>query len=177
MIYVPLGMRCNTAHIIRYKLKLINQTTPFDWCQMTANSMAEWIDKRPDRKFIKKYFSKFTENKNQIGDWFPHEKFWDDQLIDKYLRRSDRFHDILSSEEDKTFIVTHGQPSDISTMYPALLNTCNGNIKFMTFNVGQSLDPQIQVNIDIKLEPSFDNEWILWDNKVISILRSIIPQK
>jgi len=79
MIYIPLGMRCNTAAILRYYLGMIKISLPFDWTQMTAPSMVQWIINRPDKYFLEKYFEGFTNNKNELGDWFPHETFWNEK--------------------------------------------------------------------------------------------------
>lgn len=164
-------MRCSSAEVIRYSLKKIDISLPFDWCQMKATSMAKWIRSIPDEDFIKKYFSEFKENKNEEGDWFPHET-WDKTLVEKYIRRSDRLHNILTSSEDKTFyIVTGIQDSsggpDIITLYNALKDVSSGDIKIVTVNFDQVLDETVQTCLFVKLDTAMGEPgWDLWKNDI-----------
>jgi len=171
MLYIPLGMRCSTASIVRYQLNLIDVSLPFDWCQMTSESIAKWITIGPDKDFIKEFFSTVNNGRNIIGDWFPHEQFWDDRLIDKYLRRSIRLHDFLKSDDDKTFFIMCGSVTDVDNIYSVLAEKCNSRMKIITVNMGKSLNENIeQHDIFIPLQ----NGWDLWETEVISSLKNIL---
>lgn len=174
MIYIPLGMRCSTTIIVRYELGLINVSLPFDWCQMTAESMARWMDKKLTKEFLEDFFKEFVDKKNELGDWFPHETFWDERLITKYLRRSERFDNFLSMDEDKTFFIMCGKPSDLELFYPIIKRRSKGNIKFITVNVGQALDENIQTDLTVELDGTIEDGWSIWDKDVVSKLKTLL---
>ena len=123
---ISLGMRCNSAGIIRDVLKIERPTMVFDWVQLSSQTMLEIIDLEiPNiNNYMNQYFSQgFNESKrNKIrGDWFPHDFPNDINFIkERYIRRTKRFHESLASDEYKVFITHFGVnpiESNIEIMY------------------------------------------------------------
>jgi hypothetical protein len=171
MLYVPLGMRCSTASIVRSRAKLVGPALPFDWCQMNSDSMAEWIINCNRARWIKSYFKKFdhTTHINDRGDYFPHEDWSDKTTGDKYVRRGKRLHEIMKSSEDKTFIMMWSRNCDLERLYPVLEQTCKGTINFITFNQpGNDVTYPNHDNFNVV----FHSNWPQWEEEVSAVLKS-----
>ena len=113
---IPLGTRCNAALITK---ELVNQARfPFDWVQMNSESMRDVILLEPEkiREYWTSYFSELDETKHhkKTQSWFPHDSFSTEEeiqdTIEKYVRRTQRFQNVLNTKVNVIYLITFGFP-------------------------------------------------------------------
>lgn len=113
---IPLGFRCNAAFITN---KIVDQPRfVFDWVQMNIESMICVLKLKTDeiRGYWEKYFSELDEkNYHKItGSWFPHDSFKNEEdkayTLDKYVRRTERLHQVLRTNTHVIFLLFQGFP-------------------------------------------------------------------
>ena len=113
---IPLGIRCNSALIVRHTLKIDQPSLVFDWVQMKCKTMEEIILLKSNEipEYFNNYFSRdFVDKKHPItGDWLPHDFLEDgyslDDIKNKYIRRTHRFHECIDSDETIKFLTCFG---------------------------------------------------------------------
>ena len=108
---------------------IVNQPRlPFDWTQMNVLSMKKVVelDHSEIADFWNFYFSCIDESNynDSTGSWFPHDTFQAEEktkTIEKYIRRTERFLEILDMEIPKVFVILFGFPDEFNMVKTSLL--------------------------------------------------------
>ncbi len=132
--YISLGYECSTATTLR-DLGLRKVALPFDWIQISPTGISKCIlenftnfhrglylnDERT--RIIGEYGAQFVHDypldaeDHVIDNWKDHHQ----EIYAKYLRRIERFHQILQASEPIIALYRGGEFSDISILKDAFL--------------------------------------------------------
>jgi hypothetical protein len=142
---IPLGTRCNSAILTS---RIVNQARfPFDWVQMNVESMRDVVHLESDqvKEFWTTYFSEIDSAKynTKTGSWFPHDSFSSEEekkeTIEKYVRRTERLHSVLDSNQHVTYLIVFGFPQEeniekVLELTFAVRNRQRGPVSFIICN-------------------------------------------
>jgi hypothetical protein len=189
---VPVGFRCNAACITK---EIVDQPRfVFDWVQMDIDSMVHIIHLKSSeiRTYWETYFSELDEKKyhKTTGSWFPHDSFESEKekalTVEKYIRRTERFHQVLKTNIHVYFLIFHGFP-DIDTLHKSkhliteITFLKSTNISFIVCN---SIYENIQMeNIYLLFEPLYqvyensDKDWDDLTNRLTTRIKLLLKDK
>ncbi len=121
VIYVPIGIDCGVAECLK-KHNLRTIALPFDWIvtyQGITNIIKnDFINFFPDLSksvIIDDMPNVFNDN---YGIKFIHDKFPDVDVYDKYIRRINRFKEILKTTDDTVIFIKKGHAYHNHKEYP-----------------------------------------------------------
>lgn len=132
---IPLGFRCNAACITK---EIVDQPRfVFDWVQMNVDSMIQvlHLNSSEIHTYWEKYFSELDEKNyhKTTGSWFPHDSFTSEKektdTIEKYVRRTERLHQVFKTNTHIIFLVFHGFPKGDTIMNSKKLITAVTSLK------------------------------------------------
>jgi hypothetical protein len=181
-IYIPLGTRCSSCSILDGIFKKRKFALPFDWIDIPIGAIGKFLLlNRVD--FFEDYFS--PENilqQRSLSDnvWFPHHltdpsKFEEQLFVlrHKFIRRLERFHEILKGDSDLVFLTTWGHVYNQDAEYYNLIDTISGMIdRYAIFASVNLYDKDCDLGKHINFHVPLGETWEQYDIDVASKLRT-----
>ena len=145
-VLFPLGIRCNSASIIKNDFNNTKESYPFSWIDIQLKNMLSFLSVPHDQitQYLTIYFKSFDKKtlRSSVDDtWFPHDfKEKKEPITAKYLRRFKRMYSLFDSGNDILFLTTIAHfKSDQHNLFEKIKSTvCNqvkGKCFFLTVNL------------------------------------------
>ena len=111
VLFVPIGIDCGVAENLK-KHNLRSFSLPFDWIvsyngitDIIKNDFTKFFPDLSNSIIIDDIPNVFNDN---YGIKFIHDKFPDENVYNKYIRRINRFKDILNNTNDLIVFIKKG---------------------------------------------------------------------
>ena len=168
--FFPLGTRCSSAGTI-YDLGKRKHAYPFDWMDIELSSILPFlnIDRGEISDYLTAYFlgvNKKTMRSDIDNTWFPHDfgkgYVSTKKVIEKYLRRFNRMHDLFESGKNIAFLTIIARADDNNRapyigIQNKLQGIVKGNVAFISVNLSdQQLGGDNFTNLVIPIGDSWD---------------------
>lgn len=164
-IYIPLGLRCSCAFVLKNQMKVRKYSLPFDWIDLSPRAIKNLIEMPQDNieGFVSHYLDGVERQKHkEYGTYFPHH-FVDNcdigELKKTFTRRFTRLFELLNSGNDCVFLTLFPY-TDMQTVsdYHNLIGKVEGLTKgycyFISINLGHRM-----YSDHIDLSVPFNGEW------------------
>lgn len=188
--YIPLGTRCSAAFVFQDNLRVRTASYAFDWVDAPIWNFKKFItiDKKDIDTFLTQYFSeiKLNEQRHPDGSYYPHDFYPTDQVFDmlntvkdKYIRRLERVHEAMDSEDTKVFLTcidkcneTNIQP--YNELCDAIKAKSKGVCIFISVNIKNESVYMFDNKYNLYIERNPDDaQFKLWESHIaIEIARN-----